>query len=385
MITKNEKFDWEDSYQKFIRKIKKNGDNFIYYIINEKNTKITANVIEQIIHEYTSYPEFKVKYLLNYYIAMTHPSYTYMDKLDLKGYKSIMMNVNLQGGQELKPITKDQLDMAIKLSDKSKSYQRLEYLGDSIIRQVLSNYLLIRFPENAEGPLTKLRAQLENQDTLAELSKKLKLNNYMLISRNYEVTNARNKNTKMISDVFESFIAALYYDFNDINYDNIGKDCNYTKLLQGKGYDICNELIINLIEENIDIGYLLSTDRNFKDELLQEFHKRNWGDPKYNLWREITENNNNNIPKKMFEMIVRTPENEIIGKGIGSSKQKGEKLAAKVALEWCNDNKDEEDSIIVSKSLCNLNNRYSILSFNDDSSVTSNEESVCEENNYEEL
>ena len=56
------------------------------------------------------------------------------------------------------------------------SYERLEFLGDSILRQIISDYLFIRYQEMQEGDLTKLRSQIENGSSLAEMTRKIGLN-----------------------------------------------------------------------------------------------------------------------------------------------------------------------------------------------------------------
>ena len=79
------------------------------------------------------------------------------------------------------------------------------------------------------------------------------------------------------------------------------------------------------------------------DKLLQYYHECNWGDPKYNTMDVLYDNNK--LGKKYYKMYVRDLDGNIIGIGMGSSKQKGEKLAAKKALQYLNvipnDNKDE--------------------------------------------
>ena len=61
------------------------------------------------------------------------------------------------------------------------NYERLEFLGDSILRQIISDYLFIRYQEMQEGDLTKLRSQIENGSSLAEMTRKIGLNKYVLI------------------------------------------------------------------------------------------------------------------------------------------------------------------------------------------------------------
>ena len=92
---------------------------------------------------------------------------------------------------------------------KNKEFSRLEFLGDSVIRQVISDYLFIRYPNLQEGYLTKIRSQIENSSCLADLTRRIGLNRYVLLSRNNEIIKAREKNEKVQCDIFEAFVAAL--------------------------------------------------------------------------------------------------------------------------------------------------------------------------------
>ena len=105
------------------------------------------------------------------------------------------MGINVLGGDQLIPIQSNNISFAVPLNN--VSYERLEFLGDSIIRQVISDYLFIRYPDLQEGYLTKIRSQIENGSSLAEMTRKIGLNKYVLISRNYEVVKAREKNEKI--------------------------------------------------------------------------------------------------------------------------------------------------------------------------------------------
>jgi dsRNA-specific ribonuclease len=88
----------------------------------------------------------------------------------------------------------------------------------------------------------------------------------------------------------------------------------------------------------------MKTESNHKDELLRHYHKLGWGDPKYNVMEVIVDENK--MGKRYFKMYVRDNEGNIIGTGIGSSKQKGEKIAAKKALEYLKIIPDDDEDII---------------------------------------
>jgi len=389
----NTRFNWDDYHKKFMipiqNKVKnkyninnpklineKINENLIPYIENEKNRLITSNKINDIVRKYTSNKNFEVKNLSNFIIATTHKTYIEKDRTGIKEFKEFNMGINLMGGDELKPKPRD-VD-AVKLQ--KIAYERLEFVGDSIIRLVLSDYLSIRYDNMQEGDLTKLRAKLENGTALAEMTRKIELNNYILISRNLELINARVNNEKLQCDVFEAFIAALYYDVIGIEYNKIGKESSYTNLNRSAGYDICRELMISLIEEEIDLGQLLLTDLNYKDMLLQHFHKMNWKDPSYNLYESWPDPNRMN--KEYFKMIVRDNENKIIGVGVGPSKQKGEKKAAEMALITLGviSKNDEEYEDVNNKEIINFNKFNQFRHYTSENEMESTTSSEDEDN-----
>lgn len=305
-------------------------DNLIKYILNEKNRVITREYIRNTLNNHNI--EYNPKDMELFKIAMTHPSYIHKNWMDIKNFKLIFMGINITGGDSLLPITNENIQMAVQLGN--ISYERLEFLGDSILRQVISDYLFIRYEEMQEGSLTKLRSQIENGSSLADMTRRIGLNKYVLLSRNHEVIKAREKNEKIQCDIFEAFIAALYLDGCGIKYIDIGIKSDLIKLNRSEGYNICFKFITSLIEEEINLTELLEHDTNYKDKLLQYYHELNWGDPTYGIIETI--HDPNKLGKKYFKMYVRDKEKNIIGIGIGTSKQKGEKIAAKKALQYLN-------------------------------------------------
>ena len=330
--------EWSDFHKLILSKYSK--EDLYLFIINENNREITKDYIRNTLAmtgiDYTP-NDIKL-----FEIALTHPSYIYKSWWELKFFKMIFMSINVLGGDRLLPISNENIQFAIPL--KKISYERLEFLGDSIIRQVISDYLFIRYPDLQEGSLTKLRSQIENGSSLADMTRKIGLNKYVLISRNYEIVKARDKNEKIQCDIFEAFIAALYLDSCKISYDQIGNLHDLISRDRSIGYQRCYNFIVYLIENVVDLAHLLESDSNYKDRLLQYYHETGWGDPTYGIVETIIDSNK--MGKKYFKMYVRDKDKNIIGYGTGSSKQKGEKLAAKQALQHLqiipNDNDDEE-------------------------------------------
>jgi len=335
------KFDWDEKRNEMLAKTNNNPKEMEKFVLNEKNTRITKKYIEEVFKNYGIH--YEVHDIAIFYIAMTHPSYINKDYREIKNLKSILMGINFLKNEELIPISDEQINMAVPLGE--VSYERLEFLGDSILRQIISDYLFIRYKDMDEGDLTKLRSQIENGSSLAEMARRVGLPKYMLIPRNLEATSAREKNNKFQCDIFEAFIAALYYDSLKIKYKDIGIEYNLMNKDRGNGYSLCFKFVTSLIEDEIDLTLLLETETNHKDELLQQYHKLGWGDPKYNVMEVIVDENK--MGKKYFKMYVRDNDGNIIGTGVGSSKQKGEKLAAKKALQHLKIIPDDNEDIIL--------------------------------------
>lgn len=282
------------------------------YILNEKNEMITREYIEGLLKRYGI--EHKVKNIENYKKAMTHISYL---RHDIEYYKTNKM-VKYIFGKEMEEIkdTKNVIGL------QERSYERLEFKGDAVIHHILGDYLYERYENEDEGFMTKLRTKIENSNTLASFTKIIGLNKYILISRHMEKSGSREKNLHMLEDVFESFMGALSIEAE---------------------YEKCYKFFVRLIEQEIDFASLLHTENNFKDILLQYFHKQKWQDPKYGTY-DISGAEH----KKIFTIYVKciknpTDDGEIVGVGAGTSKKVGEQEAARQALIYYEIIKEEEE------------------------------------------
>lgn len=306
----------------------KNNDNDDFtneqlslYVLNENNKLISKRVIDTILKKHGI--NHKIKNIDLFHIAMTHTSY--LDR-DLKNDRL----AKLVREKDLTPIPESKIKNALPL--RQISYERLEFLGDSVIHLILADYLHDRFPNEQEGFMTRLRTKIESGTSLAHLCKVIGLHEFVVIARNIELVGGRDKNTHILEDCFEAFIGAIYLDI---------------------GFPACKTLVTTLIENEIDISSLIYVETNFKDTLLRCYHKWKWPDPEYGS-RGIIEKDN----KKTFVMYVKgyvvnrkgDMEWDIIGEGGGTSKKKGEQEAAKNALLKLNiisyDDVDSDDEII---------------------------------------
>jgi len=202
------------------------------------------------------------------------------------------------------------------------SNERLEYLGDAILSATIASYLFERFPNEEEGFMTRIRTKLVNGEMLGSLAGKMELNEYLVISRHVEEKCNGRTSVKILEDIFESFIGALYLDFNE-------KELEHPRLdfYSGLGFQICQVFIINIIEKFVDFSDLILNDYNYKDQLMRYFQHKFKHTPKYK--EVLIEGPPNN---RSFTMCVMKNDGEILAYGKEKSKKKAEQLASKNAL-----------------------------------------------------
>jgi len=215
-------------------------------------------------------------------------------------------------------------DDCIPLQD--MSYERLEFLGDAILNMVVANYLYFRFPDQNEGFLSKIRTRIVNGKMLGYLSNEIGFTKYAIISKQVEEANGRN-NYKIMEDIFEAFIGAIYTDFQ--NKDDEVKMPSKIKLipLTGAGYYIAEKWIIYIIENYIDFSELIIQKLNYKDMLVSYMQHTLQDIPKYCELGVITKDS-----VKIFNYCVKNRLNDTIATATGFSKREAENNVSKEAL-----------------------------------------------------
>ena len=163
---------------------------------NQNNKLITPNDIVNIM-ETLNINDFKVNNILLYQTAFIHKSYC-KELYEDTDFKNIDDSLDLQ----------------------EKSYETMEFLGDSILGSVVSSYLYERFYtiyDQNEGFLTYLKNRLVCGEMNAYLSTKLGFNKYLIISKHIEDNCDGRNNKNILNNVFESFIGAVFLD-NDYEF-----------------------------------------------------------------------------------------------------------------------------------------------------------------------
>lgn len=180
--------------------------------------------------------------------------------------------------------------------------ERQEFLGDAVLSIIVSDFLFRNF-RVPEGELTKLRASLVCEQSLFEFAQKIQLGQYLYLGHG-ERQNGGAQRPSILSDAFESLIAAIYLD---------------------DGIDSARRFVIPFIEELLDRG----EDQTFQDykTLLQEIIQKN---PEEEILYYTVEESGPDHDKH-FVVELRLNSN-VIGKGEGKSKKMAEQDAAHQAL-----------------------------------------------------
>lgn len=183
--------------------------------------------------------------------------------------------------------------------------ERLEFLGDAVLDLAISEHLILLYPLSTEGDLSKMKARIVSEVTLARVAKRLGIGEFLLLGKGEERTRGREK-PSILADSLEALIAAVYQD---------------------GGFEIARTVILRIFEEEIHGLDQRREDVDYKTE-LQECCQRDFDVlPTYRVLRESGPDH-----QKLFEVEL-TIKDEVYGIGRGRSKKEAEQQAAKQALQ----------------------------------------------------
>ncbi|MCA1957514.1 MAG: ribonuclease III [Nitrospira sp.] len=186
--------------------------------------------------------------------------------------------------------------------------ERLEFLGDAVLSLIISEYLAARYPELREGALSKLKAGLVSESSLAAAARRLDLGAHLKLGRGEERSMGRKK-PSLLADGLEAVIAAVYLDG--------GIQASRTFVLE------------TLAEELRKVESMQTTPGrgDYKTRLQEWCQKRHQFVPQYRTLRETGPDH-----QKCFQVEVSVG-GEALGIGEGASKKEAEQEAARLALE----------------------------------------------------
>lgn len=181
--------------------------------------------------------------------------------------------------------------------DHSFCNERLEFLGDAVLELVTSDFLYHKYADLPEGELTKTRASIVCEPTLAACAGDIRLGERLYLGKGEEATGGRLRNS-VVSDAFEALIGAVYLD---------------------GGLACARELITRFVLNDIEHKKLFYDSKTILQEMVQS---RQDGPLTYELVREEGPDHD-----KHFEVCARMGEQEI-GRGEGRTKKAAEQMAA---------------------------------------------------------
>ena len=312
-------------------------EGLIFNPFNQNNIEITLNDVQSILKSYGLPIEV---YNLNLYKrAFIHRSYT---------KRPIVEN-------EKNNITiVEQPEDCLPL--KTKSNERLEFLGDGILEAITKYYLYKRFPKENEGFMTEKKIALVKNEAIGKHIYEMKLNKWLIISKHAEEKKTRT-NLKKLGCLFEAFLGALFLDKNKVDL-NDDKNFFQDLFLVGPGFQMAQIFIENVFEKHVDWIELLNNDDNYKNLFQVKVQKEFKKTPDYIeidydsetgytmgvficLGQAIYEvQHTSSIPYKNFGNFQKVHEymesnNNVLilmGKGTHKIKKKAEQLACEEAL-----------------------------------------------------
>ncbi len=186
------------------------------------------------------------------------------------------------------------------------SYERLEFLGDAVLKLIVSKYLYLKYPNYKEGILSKLRGEIVSDKMLAKFAAKIGLNDFILLSNNERKSGGEHKQS-ILACSFEAFLGAIYLT------------CNYKR--------VEDFMILNFSDDILDI------EKNIENinpkQQLQEYTQ----DLDHSLPEYVLVSKTGSEHDSIFEVAVYF-KGCMLARGFGSSKKSAQQEAAKNALEY---------------------------------------------------
>ena len=194
-----------------------------------------------------------------------------------------------------------------------KSYEILEFYGDSVISVVTVQYLFERYGEVLdEGKLSKIKNKIVSTKYLSSFAKYFGLDQFILLSSYLENLEARTNN-KIIEDVFEALIAAIAVDL---------------------GFSAAKTFFMFCLENLVNYAHILHVNDNYKDRVLNYFQLHGWSHPQYEIDTELGFYHH----KTFVVSLLKNADGQsvVICTGVGKTKKQAEMDASFNALKKFN-------------------------------------------------
>jgi ribonuclease III len=182
--------------------------------------------------------------------------------------------------------------------------ERLEFLGDAVLDLVVSDLMFTRFPQLAEGEMTRVRAEVVSEKNLAMVARELDLGSFLRLGKGERLTGGQNKDS-LLADALEAVFGAVYRD---------------------GGYDAVRDVVLNLLSRHIELAVERKRGLDYKTRLQELVQARFGIVPHYLLQRASGPDHG-----KTYQVAVGFNE-RVFGPGVGRTKKKAEQEAARLAL-----------------------------------------------------
>ncbi len=230
----------------------RSDEGLVFNPYNPLNVEITLSDVQSILTKYGVPP---VVHNLNLYKrAFVHRSYTKRPQ-----FENIQQNITIvEKPDDCMPL-------------KSKSNERLEFLGDGILELVTKYYLYRRFPKENEGFMTEKKIAIVKNEAIGKIALEMHLSKWLILSRHAEEKKIRN-NLKKLGCLFESFLGALFLDQNKIVVQD-SENWFQNMFVTGPGFQMAQKFVENIFEKHIDWIELIQNDDNYKNILQVKVQK----------------------------------------------------------------------------------------------------------------
>lgn len=182
--------------------------------------------------------------------------------------------------------------------------ERLEFLGDSVLGLIISDYLFDHLPSETEGYLSHLRSHIVEARSCVQFLNHLEIAEYVLLGKGERMNDGRGRET-ILADLFEALIGAIYLD---------------------SGWDAARGFFLSHFSKRLN-EHLQKPLHNWKAELQDYSQKKYQRPPTYKVIKELGPDHS-----KVFHVSVFIDETQI-GEGVGPSKKEAEQAAAEDALK----------------------------------------------------
>lgn len=240
--------------------ISKCGDGLLFNPFNPENKEITLNDVQCILLKYGI--TAKVNNLELYKRAFVHQSYTKRPAME-----------NLKTQIAISACPPDCLPL------KTKSNERLEFIGDGVLELITKYYMYRRFPKADEGFMTEKKIAVVKNEHIGKLAYDMQINKWLILSKHAEEKKTRT-NLKKLGCLFEAFLGALFLDFNKIQ---IKDEHNWFEnvFVTGPGFQMAQIFVENVFDLHVDWVQLINNDDNYKNILQVKVQKEFKTTPDY--------------------------------------------------------------------------------------------------------